>query len=139
MKDPVETEQFRVEGALALIRSVELGGDAERSLSANTILKKSGGQKTARRDALRRAIALTDNPDTRRDLMFQLGQVESTPGGEEDVEIFEREWRRRFPFLSRSATLLVGPGRTQQACVGLGSFDERRCPRDWSTFVQTQR
>ena len=71
--------------------------------------------------------------------MFQLGQVESTPGGEEDVEIFEREWRRRFPFLSRSATLLVGPGRTQQACVGLGSFDERRCPRDWSTFIQTQR
>lgn len=139
LKDKGEIDEFRKEGALALMRYVELGGDADRSLSANSILKKSGGEKSARRDALRRAIALSDDPETRQNLLFQLAQVEETPGGEEDVEIFEREWRRRFPFLSRSAMLLVGPGRAQQACVGPGSFDEKRCPRDWSTYIRTQR
>jgi hypothetical protein len=139
LKDPAEIEEYRKEGALALMRYVELGGDADRTLSANTILKKSGGEKNARRNALRRAYALTDDPDTRRNLLFQLMQLEETPGAEEDVEIFEREWRRRFPFLNRSAVLLVGPGRSQQACVGVGSFDEKRCPRDWSTFISTQR
>jgi hypothetical protein len=139
LKDQAEIDEYRKEGAFALMRYVELGGDADRSLSANTILKKSGGEKSARREALRRAIALSDDPDTRRDLLFQLSQIEETPGGEEDVEIFEREWRRRFPFLSRSSVLLVGPARIPQACVGSGSFDGKRCPRDWSTFIQTQR
>ena len=139
LTDQAEIDEFKKEGALALIRSVELGGDADRALSANTILKRTGGEKDARRQALRRAIALSDNPDTRRNLLFQLAQVEEMPSGEEDVEVFEREWRRRFPFLSRSAVLLVGPGRAQAACAGLGSFDEKRCPRDWTTFIQTQR
>jgi hypothetical protein len=139
LTDPKEIDEFRKEGAFALIRYVELGGDPDRSLSANTILKKSGGEKTARRSALRRAIALADDPETRRNLLAQLAQLEDTPAGEEDVEVFEREWRRRFPFLSRSAVLLVGPGRAQQACVGLDSFDEKRCPRDWTTFIRTQR
>jgi hypothetical protein len=139
LKDKAEIDEFRKEGAFALMRYVELGGDPDRSLSANTILKKSGGEKTARREALRRAVALSDDPDTRRNLLFQLAQLEDTPGGEEDVEVFEREWRRRFPFLTRSAVLLIGPGRVQQACVGAGSFDEKRCPRDWTTFIQTQR
>jgi hypothetical protein len=139
LKDEAEINEFRKEGAFALMRYVELGGDADRSLSANNILKKSGGEKNARRQALRRAVALADDPETRRDLLFQLSQLEETPGGEEDVEIFEREWRRRYPFLTRSGVLLVGPGRIQPACVGAASFDEKRCPRDWTTYIETQR
>ena len=139
LEDPAEIEEFRREGAFALMRSVELGGDPDRSLSANTILKQVGGEKRARREALRRALALADDPETRRNLLFQLSQVEETPAGEQDVEIIEREWRRRFPFLSRGSFLLVGPARAPQACVGVGSFDTKRCPRNWSTFVDTQR
>ena len=139
LKDQAEIDEFRKEGAFALMRAVELGSDADRSLSANTILKKSGGETKARREALRRALALSDDPETRRNLLFQLGQLEDAPLGEENFEIFEREWRRRYPFLSRSAVLLVGPWRAQDACVGAGSFDARRCPRDWSTFVEKQR
>jgi hypothetical protein len=139
LEDKAEIDEFRKEGAFALMRHVDLGGDPDRTLSANTILKKSGGETKARVDALRRAIALSDDPETRRNLLFQLSQLEETPVGEEDVEIFEREWRRRYPFLSRSGALLVGPGRVQQACVGAASFDERRCPRDWTTFIQKQR
>jgi hypothetical protein len=139
LTDQQEIDEYRKEGAFALMRYVELGGDPDRSLSANSILKKSGGEKNARRSALRRAIALSDNPETRQNLLAHLAQLEDTPAGEEDVEVFEREWRRRFPFLSRSAMLLVGPGRAQQACVGLGSFEQKRCPRDWTTFIQTSR
>jgi hypothetical protein len=139
LEDPAEIEEFRREGAFALMRSVELGGDADRSLSANTILKQVGGEKRARVEALRRAVALTDDLETRRNLLFQLAQAEDMPAGEEDIEIIEREWRRRYPFLRRSTFLLVGPSRAPQACVGVGSFDTKRCPRDWSTFVDTQR
>jgi hypothetical protein len=139
LKDPAEIDEFRKEGALALMRAVELGGDPDRSLSANSILKKTGGEKSARRDHLRRAIALTDDPEQRRNLLFQLSQVEDMPGGEEDVEIVERELRRRFPSVSRSLGLLVGPARNAAACAGPASFDLKRCPRDWKSFVDTQR
>lgn len=139
LKDQAEIDEFRKEGAFALMRAVELGSDPDRSLSANNILKRSGGESKARREALRRALALSDDPETRRNLLFQLSQLEEAPVGEESFEIFEREWRRRYPFLSRSAVLLVGPWRAQDACVGAASFDDRRCPRDWSTFVEKQR
>ena len=139
LADEKEIEEYRTEGAFALMRAVELGTDPDRSLSAVNILKKSGGEKQARRDHLRRAIALTDDPETRRNLLYQLSQVEEMPGGEEDVEIVERELRRKYPFLSRGAALLIGPSRNPAACAGPASFEVKRCPRDWSSFVDAQR
>lgn len=139
LTDKVEIEEFRMEGARAMMRAVELGSDAERALSAATILKKGGGEKQARRDGLRRAYALTDDPETRRNLLFQLSQVEEMPGGEEDVEIVERELRRRFPNVSRSMGLLIGPSRNPAACAGPASYDVKRCPRDWPSFIDAQR
>jgi hypothetical protein len=134
LKDPAEIEEFRKEGAFALMRSVELGGDPDRSLSAATILKKSG-EKKALREQLRRAYALADDPETQRNILFKLSQLEDSPEGEEAVDVVAREWRTRYPFLSRHGALLVGPSRVQSACVGSASFDAKRCPRDWNVAV----
>lgn len=137
LKDPAEIDEFRKEGAFALMRAVELGSDPDRSLSAATILKKSG-EKKALRDQLRRAYALADDPDTQRNILFKLAQLEDSPEGEEAVDIVTREWRQNYPFLSRHMALLVGPSRVQAACAGEASFATRRCPRDWNALVDRQ-
>lgn len=137
LKDPVEIEEFRREGALAMMRAVELGSDPDRSLTAATILKKSG-EKKALRESLRRAYALADDPETQRNILFKLSQLEDSPEGEEAVDVVAREWRQRYPFLSRHGALLVGPSRVQAACVGADSFDRKRCPRNWESAVAAQ-
>lgn len=137
LKDKAEIERWRSDGAFALMRAVELGSDPDRSLAAYSILKNS---RDKTRKALlahyERAYALTDDPDTRRNLLFKMKQLEDAPHGEEAVDIVERDWRAHYGFLSRSAALLVGPSRDPAACAGPSSWDEKRCPRDWSMAIR---
>lgn len=133
LKDEPTIQEWRKEGAYALMRAVELGSDPDRSLAASSILSKAGDTK-ANIEHLRRSYALADDPETRRNLLFKLQKLEGSEG-EQAVDIVEREWRSRFGFLSRSAALLVGPSRPPAMCAGPASYERKGCPRDWSMAV----
>jgi hypothetical protein len=138
LEDEQEIDAWRMEGALALARAVELGSDPDRSLSASTILSKAGESKAAI-EHLQRAYALADDPETRRQISAKLRHLEATSEAEVAVDAVEREWRASYPFFSRDLMLLVGPRRKPAACAGPSSYDRKRCPRNWSAFIDQRR
>jgi hypothetical protein len=135
LSDEQEIERWRRDGALAMSRAVELGADADRSLAASTILSKAGEKKAAIRQ-LQSAFAITDDPETRRQIIIKLQRLEAAPEAEDVVSRVEYEWRSRYPFLSRGAAILIGPHRPAAACAGPESFAEARCAPDWSSATQ---
>lgn len=129
--NPKEADEWRREGALAILHAVELGAEADRSLAASSILARLG-DRSANIKYLQRSYALSDDPETRRQIMFKLQRLEATPDAEGAVSRVEHEWRTRYPFLRRSAMLLIGPYRSSTGCAGPGSYRLPNCPADWS-------
>lgn len=134
LSDAAEKERYRRDGALAISRAVDLGADADRSLAASTILSKTGETKAAIRQ-LQRAYALTDNPETRRQISIKLQRLEATTDAEDAAATVDNDWRANYAFLSRNTTLLMGPTRDSLRCVGARSSRDRGCASDWSAAV----
>lgn len=132
--DEREKETYRRDGALAITRAVDLGVDADRSLAATSILSKAGETKAAIRQ-LEHAYALSDNPETRKQISLKLQRLQATTDTEDAVAKVESDWRTNFPFLSRNAALLVGPSRDPLRCAGPVTSRDPRCARDWSSAV----
>lgn len=135
LKDRAEIDAWKKDGALAITQAVDLGADPDRSLAATTILAKMGERKAAILH-LQRAYALSDDEETRRQLRIKLERLEATPEAEGTVSRVEHEWRSRYPFLSRSAALLIGPHRSPAACAGPESYRLPDCPHDWPAAVR---
>jgi hypothetical protein len=138
LKDPKEAEQWRKDGALAITRAVDLGADPDRALAATSILSKTGEQKAAIAH-LQRMYALTDDPETRRQIRIKLEALETTVDSEAAVSVVENLWRARFPFMSRGSTLLLGPYRDAAACAGPRSLGKKECPGDWTDATRDAR
>ena len=85
-----------------------------------------------------RAYALTDNPETRNQILFKLRQLQARSVIDDVVRVVEHEWRSRYPFLSRSAALLVGPRRDPARCAGPHSHRDLECPEDWTAAIGTR-
>jgi hypothetical protein len=135
LKDKQEIEAWRRDGALAIMRAVELGADPDRSLAASTLLRQAGATK-ANIEGLQRAYAMTDNEETRRQIRHKLVQLQASLDAETAGSVVEHEQRTCYPFLSKGQTLLIGPRRSAAACAGPASLDRRKeCPRDWSDAV----
>jgi hypothetical protein len=137
LKDAAEVEQWRKDGALMILHAVELGGDAERSLSATTILRKSG-ERDATIKYLERAYAMTDDNDVRNQILMKLNALDAKSEAESATTTVDRECRGSWRFLSRGECLLIGPGRPTAKCAGPASFHDRDCPRDWKQFVDAR-
>lgn len=138
LTDKEEIEQWRADGAHAMMHAVELGADADRSLAASTILTGKGESKAAI-EHLQKAYALTDDFETRRQIMGKLQRYNAGPNtasAEIAVSHVEHQWRSRYPFLSRSGALLIGPYRNAAACAGPDSYTLRECPREWSAVTE---
>ncbi|MDF2697986.1 MAG: hypothetical protein K0S65_6369 [Labilithrix sp.] len=138
LKDPNEADAWRRDGALAIVRAVDLGADADRGLAAASILTKAGDLK-ANIAHLQRMYALTDDPDTRLQIRAKLEKLKATVEAEAPMSVVEDQWRTRFPFVSRGSALLLGPYRDPAACAGPSSSRSRGCPRDWSNAVGEAR
>ncbi|MBX3262536.1 MAG: hypothetical protein KF782_22840 [Labilithrix sp.] len=138
LSDADEIERWRTEGALALARAVELGADADRGLAASTILNKAGQREAAIR-LQQRAYALTDDPETRRQIMLKLQRMGASMESEATVTRVEHEWRTRYPFVSRGIAMLLGPHRSPAACAGPHRDRASDCPRDWNDATQDAR
>jgi tetratricopeptide (TPR) repeat protein len=129
-----EREQWRHDGALALVHAVELGADAHASLNAAATLSRFG-QRPAAVSQLRRAYALTDDPFTREQIARQLGNLEAMvvrDDAERDMKFIESRWRRDYPFLSRGMFLAMGPPVDPYRCAGPEASRELLdCQRAW--------
>jgi hypothetical protein len=134
LKSEAEIQQWRKDGALAIMRAVELGADADRSLAASTILRKSG-DRDANIKFLERAYAMTDDPETRQQILYKMKMLDATSDAEISQTAIERECRARWRFLTRGECLLVGPARSAATCAGPLSFARDDCPRSWQAFV----
>jgi hypothetical protein len=145
LEDDAEKQKWRVDGAHAMSRAVDLGANADRAISAATILSKSGEREAAIK-SLRRAYAVTDSPSERDDIAQKLAILEATAERDDaarDVQFVESRWRKDFPFLSRGEFLLIGPPVDPLRCAGRGGSGgsggaSRNCASDWSSRIPSQ-
>lgn len=138
LKDEHEIDAWRKDGALALAHAVELGADPDRSLAASTLMSKAG-ETEANVKFLERAYAMADDPETRRQIRLKLERLHGNFEAEQAISAVEREMRAWYPHLSRGEALLVGPHRKISACAGPLSYDQARCPADWTALVEHPR
>jgi hypothetical protein len=137
IKDPKEADAWRRDGALAVAKAVDLGADPERALAATTLLGKTGEGK-AQVAHLQRVYALTDDPETRRQVRLKLEKLQLTVESEATLSIVEGEWRARYPFFPRGVALMLGPYRDPSACAG-PSQTKKECAADWTEATRDAR
>jgi hypothetical protein len=133
LTDENEKEQWRKDGAEKIVHAVQLGAAADRSLAASGLLGRAGEKEAAIRN-LRRSYALTDDPNTRAQILGhlqKLGAGLDDDGSRAAIDFVESTWMTHFAFIPRTTYLLLGPMHDPAACAGLASD----CPRDWSDAI----
>jgi tetratricopeptide (TPR) repeat protein len=129
-----EREQWRHDGAIALLRAVDLGGDTRASLNVAATLSRFG-ERPAAVSQLRRAYALTDDPSTREQIARQLSNLEAMvvrDDAERDMKFIEARWRTDYPFLTRGMFMIMGPPIDPYRCAGPEASRELAdCNRSW--------
>lgn len=141
LKDPAEIERWRIDGAHALARAVELGADVQRSLAVGAILDKANDRE-ATIAFLDKAFALTDDPEMQQQYLLRLRKLRAesqAEGAAARTAVVEREWRTKYRFLSRGEALLIGPSRGAAACAGPASYERRGCARDWTQAISDSK
>lgn len=139
--DPKEMDAARRDGALAISRAVTLGADVEQSLSAASILSRSGEREAAVRH-LERAIAVSDDPLSREELLAQLAKLEASAvrdDAQRRLAAVETRWREHYPFLSRTQFLLVAPRVDARACAGRSALTAPECATSWALSLPSSR
>lgn len=144
LTDDAEKERWRVDGARAMMRAVELGANPDRAISAATILNKHGDHEASIR-SLRTAYALTDDPREREEIARKLASLQAVAERDlaaRDMQFVESQWRRDLPFLSRGEYLLVGPKVDPVRCAGAGAHAPvardgapNECAADWGPRI----
>ncbi|HLK37164.1 MAG TPA: hypothetical protein VKU41_10470 [Polyangiaceae bacterium] len=140
LKDTQEKDAWRRRGAEAMGHAVELGADADRALSAATMLTRSGSTEAAVR-YLEHAYAFTEHPsmtEVHEEIGRRLATLESTlEVGKMDAAArrINDRWQAELPVVSRDIYLLLGPAVNPAACAGVTSAAEGPCWRSWDEIV----
>jgi hypothetical protein len=128
-----DKEQWRKDGADALMRAVELGADADRSIAAAAMMKRWGKSDAARRH-LHQILALADDEQTREEIAKQLRILNASDekdSAERALEGIEARWRREMGFVPRRQYLLLGPEVDPLSCAGPEKSGVPSCARAW--------
>lgn len=136
LHDEAEIARWRRDGAEAMGHAVELGGDADRALTAATLLTKAGATQAAIR-YLEHAYAFTEHPSMasvheaigRRLAALQATEVRQA--ADVAARAIDERWHAELPFVSRDEYLLLGPSVDPLRCAGLAAADDPSCARDW--------
>lgn len=141
LTNPTEIDAWRKEGAFAMTRAVDYGADVGRSLSAASLLSRSG-ETAASIAFLERAYALTDDPSERDQIEAKwtaLQKRRADDDGRADAArsaaAVESRWRASYPFLTRGEFLLVGPPRDPLACAGIERATSPSCASNWNSVI----
>jgi hypothetical protein len=141
LTDHDEVEQWRVDGAKAIVRAMDLGIKVEKAGAAWSILNRAGQRKAAIY-ALEHAIAMTDDPEEREKLAMQLQALTNEVKEDEGlrfVKSVETNLRKSFPIQTRGTALLLTPAPDPAACAGPDRALSQECLTSWAAVEQASR
>lgn len=119
LKDQAEIDAWKKDGAFALTRAVELGADADNSLSATALLGKYGARDAAVKH-LKRSFELTGDPEARRQILAKLERFEEDSVRQqltEGARYIESRREREAPSVPARVYQWLGPFRDPIACL----------------------
>lgn len=125
---------WRVEGAPAATRAVELGYFMDSLAISGSIFLERAGDRELAIAQLERAYAVAPTDETRDKIAARLRRLqaqEALSRVERVQRFFVAHWRDEAPWLTESLFVLVGPQRQTAACAGLSGSDPR-CAPGWS-------
>jgi tetratricopeptide (TPR) repeat protein len=136
-----DKEAWRKDGAIAMAHAVELGADADYSLTAASMLSNAGEKQAAIR-YLRQAYAFTEHPSMaaiHKAIGERLAALQAS--AELDVEdaaarAIDARWQRELPYLPRDRYVVLGPAVDAARCAGIDGYggpgcDRTDCCRHW--------
>lgn len=132
-----ERERWRRDGALAMMKAVDLGAPSSGALIAATMLDRSG-ERTAAIASLKRSYAYNEDPEERAEIARKLARLQASEGfaaEEKAMATIEAIGKNDWPFLTKTQLLLLGPFPDPALCAGAASADNPGCARDWDTLV----
>jgi hypothetical protein len=141
LRDDREREAWRKDGAAAIEHAVELGGDADRALTAAALLTQAGANAEAIR-YLERAYAFTEHPsmlDIHEAIGRKLAALEAIAQRDRAdtvLHAIDTKWQSEMPFVSRDHYLLMGPGADPARCAGAAASGDKACSRSWDAVIE---
>jgi hypothetical protein len=134
-----ERDSWRRDGALAILKAVDLGASGAVGLSAATVLQRTGGDTKATIDALKRNLAINyDNEEQRTLILRQLARLNAQASNESEARamgMIDSIWKTDWPFLTKPELLLLGPAPDVPRCAGTAAVDDPTCAHDWDTLL----
>lgn len=134
---PEEKHAWRVIGAKAAQRAVELGYFMDTLSITGAIFLERAGERDLAVAQLERAYAVAPNDETRERIAQKLKKLRAADAlsrVERAYQATNRSWRTRFPWLTESQFILVGPQTDVAGCAGLVGEVER-CTPGWAGFL----
>jgi hypothetical protein len=131
-----EKDAWRKDGAEALGHAVEVGADADRALSAATMLTRAGKTEEAIR-YLEHAYEFTEHPsmaEVHESIGRRLAELQATTlrdAADAEDRAINARWRSEMRPVSRGTYLLLGPTVDAAACAGEAASVLPRCARSW--------
>lgn len=128
-----EKKAWRIEGAAAAERAVELGYFLDTLGISGAIYLEESGYRDLAVAQLERAYAVAINDETRQRIMNRLERLKANAAIERlrrgEIEFYQT-WGKQAPFASEALFMVIGPRRDTEACVGLSGL-EPRCKIGW--------
>jgi hypothetical protein len=136
LHDDADRDAWRKAGAQAIEHAVELGAQADRALTAATLLTRAGATDEAIR-FLERAYAFTEHPsmnDVHEAIGRRLVALTNSArmaAAQEWARTVDERWQRELSYVPRDLYLLLGPKVDTARCSGLAAASDPACVRDW--------
>jgi hypothetical protein len=142
LPDAAEQDQWRADGAAALMHAGQLGAKDElllwHSVAAVGLLADKEREREALIHFLERVLALTEDPELREHVERQLRVLAANREESRVVrwhKAFEDVWRG-LSFVTRTQLRVIGPSRDVWRCAGRSDDD---CARDWVAWGRSQK
>ncbi len=136
-----EKDAWRTDGAKAMGHAVEVGADADRALSAATMLTRAGQTQEAIR-YLEHAYAFTEHPsmaEVHETIGMRLAALQATAlrdAADGARRAIDARRKAEMAPVARALYLLLGPVADPARCAGLGASARPECARDWDLAIE---
>ncbi len=145
LRNPQDAQQWRVDGARALVHAGDLGGSRSQyslwhAIAGVGILTKEG-ERDAMMAFLQRVFAITEDPELRDHIQMKLDRLAQGKFESNALTLsraFDELWHRRLPFMSRTALRILGPDVPVWRCAGISDTEDlSACERSWPEWGRT--
>lgn len=126
-----EKMRWRVKGARAAQRAVELGYFMDSLAYTGALFLERAGERDLAIRQLERAYAVAPNDELREKIALKLKRLQAEDGlakMQSTQRALLRTWQQRYPWLNESLFILVGVHPNSSECAGLAGVIERCSP-----------